>query len=323
MMHSSNRRCNAFQSAVGVFLQSCNAPETLRELLAHMGVSVATTSINSAIKSLSKQVDIAIRHLGQSLLISYAYDNLDIDLKHSVPTAENPQETLAHLSTMTMLPYHPSIKLENLSYSQELWEKCRHNLNAQDIPSVSFDQLYSIYPEEPHPSDITRRQRFGAWKYLADLIEFGPPYFHKYKLDCSKSDPETIKQIPLTKSSQTPLRANHISPSTVPNNAVVLEDMFWQASIGDPTDRDDDEDDPVRNEHLQELGNSVVIVFGDLLTGQHVRSLLELRSIETTHGVACSSLCLGWVSFISKWPALTRYGESSFGRIHQLWTPIL
>ena len=119
-MHSSNRRCNAFQSAVGVFLQSCNAPETLRELLAHMGVSVATTSINSAIKSLSKQVDIAIRHLGQSLLVSYAYDNLDIDLKHSVPTAENPQETLAHLSTMTMLPYHPSIKLENLSYSQEL-----------------------------------------------------------------------------------------------------------------------------------------------------------------------------------------------------------
>ena len=42
MMHSSNRQCNTFQSAVGVFLQSCNAPETLRELLAHMGVSVAT-----------------------------------------------------------------------------------------------------------------------------------------------------------------------------------------------------------------------------------------------------------------------------------------
>ncbi len=58
MMHSSNRRCNTFQSAVGVFLQSCNAPETLRELLAHMGVSVATMTINSAVKSLSKQADI-------------------------------------------------------------------------------------------------------------------------------------------------------------------------------------------------------------------------------------------------------------------------
>jgi len=194
MMHSSNRRCNAFQSAVGVFLQSCNAPETLRELLAHMGVSVATTTINSAIKSLSKEADVAIRHLGQSLLVSYAYDNLDVDLKHSIPTAENPQDTLAHLSTITMLPYHPSIKLESLSYSQELWEKCRHNLNArpQDIPSVTFDQLHSIYPEESHPSGLTRRQRFGAWKYLVDLIEFGPPYFRKYKLECSKHGPETI-----------------------------------------------------------------------------------------------------------------------------------
>ena len=185
MMQSSNRHCNALQSAVGVFLQSCNAPETLRELLARMGVSVATTSINFAIKSLSKQADFTIRHLGQSLLASYAYDNLDIDLKHSIPTAENPQDTLAHLSTITMIPYHPSIQVDNLSYSQELWEKCRFNLNArlQDIPTITFDQLHSLYPEEPHPSGLTRRQHFGAWKYLVDLIEFGPPYFRKYKLE--------------------------------------------------------------------------------------------------------------------------------------------
>ena len=282
MMQSSNKQCNALQSAVGIFLQSCNAPETLRELLAHMGISVATTSINSAVKSLSMHADFAIRDLGQSLLVSYAYDNLDVDLKHSVPTAENPQDTLAHLSTITMIPYHPSIKLENLSYSQELWEKCRHNLNArpQDIPSITFDQLHSIYPEEPHPSGLTRRQRFGAWKFLADLIEFGPPYFRKYMLQLSKCAPEAVRQIPLTKTSQTPLRANNISPSTVPNNAVVLEDMFRQAGIRDPTDQDDEE--AVGNEHLRELGNSVVIVFGDLLTGQHVRSLLESRSIEPT-----------------------------------------
>ena len=249
-----------------------------------MGVSVATTSINFAIKSLSKQADFTIRHLGQSLLASYAYDNLDIDLKHSIPTAEIPQDTLAHLSTITMIPYHPSIQLDNLSYSQELWEKCRFNLNArpQDIPTITFDQLHSLYPEEPHPSGLTRRQRFGAWKYLVDLIEFGPPYFRKYKLEVSKYGPESIRQIPLTKTSQTPLRANNISPSTVPNNAVVLEDMFRQAGIGDPTDPDDEDHDPASNEHLRELGNSVIIVFGDLLTGQHVRSLLESRSIEPT-----------------------------------------
>jgi hypothetical protein len=246
-----------------------------------MGVSVATTTINSAIASLSKQADTAIRCRGQSLLVSYAYDSLDIDLKHSIPTAEKPQETLAHLSTMTMLPIHPSVKIESLSYSNELWEKCRHNLNAhpQDIPSITFDQLLSIYPEEPHPSTLTRRQRFGAWKYLSDLLEFGPPYFRKFKQEFSKQKPEAIREIPLTKTSQTPLRAMDISPSTVPNNAAVLEDMFRQAAIGD---QDHDSEVPISDDNLRELGNSVVLVFGDLLTGQHVRSLLESRSIEPT-----------------------------------------
>ena len=72
-----------------------------------------------------------LRHLGQSLLASYAYNNLDIDLKHSIPTAEQTQDTLAHLPTMTMLSYHPSVNLESLDYSKELWEKCQHNLNAR------------------------------------------------------------------------------------------------------------------------------------------------------------------------------------------------
>ena len=48
--------------------------------------------------------------------------------------------------------------------------------------------------------------------------------------------------------------------------------MFQQAGIGDPTDCNDEGHDPEPEikEHLRELGNSVVIVFRDLLTGQHV-----------------------------------------------------
>ncbi len=112
-------------------------------------------------------------------------------------------------------------------------------------------------------------------------FRFGPLYFHKFKEEFRKQKPEAIREIPLTKTTQT-LRAIHISPSTVPNNATVLEDMFRQAAIGDPTDQDDDSEEAVTNEKLRELGNSVVLVFGDLLTGQHVRSLLESRSIEPT-----------------------------------------
>ncbi len=43
----------------------------------------------------------------------------------------------------------PSIhQIESLSYSNELWEKCWHNLSAhfQNIPSIMFDQFHSICP---------------------------------------------------------------------------------------------------------------------------------------------------------------------------------
>src|ERR1700733_7973083 len=112
MMQSSNQRCNALQSAVGMFLESCNTPETVRELLAHMGISVSTTAINDMVNSLSKETQTEIRRLGQSLLAAYAYDNLDIDLKHAVPTIENDPVTLIHLTSGTLLPLDSSITLD-------------------------------------------------------------------------------------------------------------------------------------------------------------------------------------------------------------------
>ena len=77
-------QCNALQAIIGIFLQSCNTPETVREFLAHVGLSVLPSSINKAISSLSKESENQIRKTGRTLMASYAYDNLDIDLKHLV-----------------------------------------------------------------------------------------------------------------------------------------------------------------------------------------------------------------------------------------------
>ena len=120
-MHSTNQRCNTLQSAVGVFLHSCNAPETVRELLAQMGLSVSANTIHNAIINLSKEAGNGIRQLGQSLLTLYAYDNLDIDLKHSVPTVEKQQDTLIHITSGTMIPLYHRAKFEDLNCSDELW----------------------------------------------------------------------------------------------------------------------------------------------------------------------------------------------------------
>ena len=121
-MQSSNQRCNALQSAVGLFLESCNTPETVRELLAHMGLSVSTTAINDMVNSLSKESRTEIQMLGQTLLTSYAYDNLDIDLKHAIPTIEKDPTTLIHLTSATMLPLDDTVVLEDLNCSEMLWK---------------------------------------------------------------------------------------------------------------------------------------------------------------------------------------------------------
>ncbi|KAF8235587.1 hypothetical protein L208DRAFT_1256144, partial [Tricholoma matsutake] len=62
--------------------------ETVQELLAHMGLSISTTATNEMVNSLSKELHTEIQALGQTLLALYAYDNLDLDLKHAVPTIE-------------------------------------------------------------------------------------------------------------------------------------------------------------------------------------------------------------------------------------------
>jgi len=125
MMQSSNQHCNTLQSILGIFLHCWNAPEAVRECLTHMGISISVSAINSAVTNLSKQSKAEMWHLGESFLTSYAYDNLDINLKHSIPTIEKLQDTLIHLTSGTMLPLNHRVTLEDLNCSEE---QCRRGL---------------------------------------------------------------------------------------------------------------------------------------------------------------------------------------------------
>ena len=242
----------------------------MREFLAHVGLSVSPSSINKAISSLSKESENQIRKIGQTLMASYAYDNLDIDLKHSVPTIEKGQETLIHLTTGTMLPLH-DVPPNALDCSKEMWEKSELNPSAQSrVPPVAMKQLLELYPESAHPSGLRRRQRYNAWKFLEFLIMYGPESLQKYQI--SLGEPEIIDAIPVQKTSQVPNRTLDIAPSTAAQNAEALEAFFQQAGVGDPAE----------NSHVHDLDNNVILVFGDLLTGERIRSLLESRSEEKT-----------------------------------------
>lgn len=269
-MHSTNKRCNTLQTVIGIFLHSCNAPESIMELLARMGVSIAANTVNNAVKNLSKEAQSGMQKLGQTFLASYAYNNLDIDLQHTVPTVEKPQDTLIHITSGTMLPLLHGVTLADLDCSDELWKLYHRNPEVQDLPSIPFYNLLDIYPEDPDNLGMTRRDRFNAWKYLSDLVNFGPQYFRSFQRKLG--NPETVNTIPAEKTSQMPLRTVDVSPSTPAGNAEALKAFFQQTGVGDPSD----------DNKVKALQNHVILIFGDLLTGQHVHSLMESRSVEAT-----------------------------------------
>jgi hypothetical protein len=77
---------------MGIFLHSCETPETVLKAFGHMGITISTTAINEAVRSLLRESAVKMKDLGHSFLSLYGYDNLDLDLKHSTPTIETPGE---------------------------------------------------------------------------------------------------------------------------------------------------------------------------------------------------------------------------------------
>ena len=272
-MLSTNKRCNLFQVAVGVFLHCCNTPEAVIDFLARIGVSVSAKTITRSTKSLSKQVESAIRNTARKLLSAYAYDNLDVDFKPLSETIETTKTSLVHLTTATLLPLH-HVQQKDLDCSEKLWKMHARNPNRQpcDIPRINQRKLNNIHPEEPHSSGLTRRQRYNAWKFQYDLVHFGPEEFRRYQQKVS--DPEVIDAIPLTQGTQLPFRTVDVSPSTPKGNDEALRAFFKQASIGDPNQNPEG--------RLKSPENSAILIFGDLLTGQHLSSLLDSLACEKT-----------------------------------------
>ena len=271
MMHSTNQQCNSLQSIIGVFLHMCNTPDAVLELLVHLGVSISLSTISRAVSNLSKESSSDICKLGRTLLTLYAYDNLDVDLKHLVPTVKNPLNTLIHLTTGSMLLVIHDITLDDLDCTEFLWKRYQHNFHAlpQDIPNIPFEKLFEIHPEDT-TSGLLWRKRFNAWKCASDLIEFRPPYFHKFRR--SLGDPEVVDTIPVVKTSQTPLWTLDISPSSPGTNASTLEMFFLQSGIGDPN----------HTPGMRDPQNWIILISRDLLMIQHLCSLQMTQAEEST-----------------------------------------
>lgn len=281
-MHSTNQRCNALQSIIGIFLHACDTPEKVVKVLARMGISISLTSIHRAIKSLSQEACHNIRVLGQTLLAAYGFDNFELLLKTGVPTIDKPGEGLLHLISGTLLRLDPEVTLDDLRCSRLLWERSELNPRASDPrpfdPYQTIERLYELHLERDRPEGaLSRRGRYRAWVFKRTLFKYGPESLRQYNTQADI--PEAIEEIPVRKLEYLPLRTMDLNQSTVTGNIEAIQNMFTQAGVGDPkapesTSRTGDA--PV------DLTDFVSIMHGDLGTYERVLSAMRRRSIEDT-----------------------------------------
>ncbi|KAH7917504.1 hypothetical protein BV22DRAFT_1108559 [Leucogyrophana mollusca] len=281
LMQSTNQKCNAFESVMGIFLHSCNTPERVIHALARMGISVSVSAIHDAIRSLSRETYRTLRDMGQTLLVGYAYDNFDIDFKTRTPTIEKAMDTLTHMTSGDLIRLDHGVTLDDLRCSQYLWERSHLNpaIPAYRLPTLrTCVDLLDLHPEGDHPSGLTRRQRWNAYKFLADLVKYGPPYFAQFKNYLGR--PESVEQIPVKKMQHAPARAMDINQSKVSGNIKAIANLLQQGGVGDPTEK------IVTGSELTadvvDIQDYVVLFHGDLGTAERVQSVLERRSIEAT-----------------------------------------
>lgn len=275
-MQSTNRRSNALQSILGIFLQSTHTPQKVIDTLSRIGISISTDSINAAIRSLSAESQNTLRSIGKSLLASYAYDNFDVDLKSQVPQAEKSHESLKHLTSGLLFPLEHGVTTDDLKCSEELWRQSALNPRAQLstlAPKRSWKDLLHIHPESRNEStpQLSRRDRFNARMFLSDLCEHGPLYFQQFRSDIS--EPEAVEEIPLIKTPITAARAMDVNNSTVSGNIRAVEELLAQGGIYDPDA--DILDNP-------DISQYVILVHGDLGTGEHLQSAQLRWSLEST-----------------------------------------
>lgn len=273
-MQSTNQKANHLQGIIGIFLYSCCTPERVVNALARMGISISMNAILSAIKSLSNEAAHSLRTLGQTLLASYAYDNVDVNLKTSMPVSENPFESLKHLTSGLLLPLEHGVTRDDLRCSAELWAKSPFNPdNEESLPdNKTYRNLMGIYPEPPG-SSLTQRERFIKFLLLRDLCTHSAPYFQQF-LDYLDA-PEEIEPVPIVKTVIQPMFSMEANNSTTSGNLQALDRLLEQGGIYDPDVLDEE------SYNLEiDVSEYVVLFHGDLATGIRIRTAQEYRSIE-------------------------------------------
>jgi len=287
-MQSTNQKCNPLASVIGLFLHSTSTPELVIEMLAHCGLSISPSSIHTAVSSLSVNAQESLRHLFSDMCASFVYDNFDMDFKSWQSSVDGPGTTLIHATSAFAFPLMHGTTSEDLDCAQLLWATDPRNpaipsnekrppyawANAMDAKYPHLDKTPlptaispTHIPDLPHGPSLSHQ--ILAWHFRNALVNSHPPFNNFHPL---LGMPESILQIPITKTTTVPCRAMDINQSTQDGQADILDNLFMQANIGDPHD----------TPGVRDIGNHVILVHGDLGTGERLQGVQMSRRIEAT-----------------------------------------
>lgn len=270
LMQSINAQCNRLQTLVGLFAHSTHTPEKVVELLAHAGLSIAPSSINNMVQAMSADAVESLKNSPEPKPKAFGYDNLDVSFKTDNPTIDY-HGHLAHITTGTVIPVQGAT-FDDMRVSKEIWAKADINPHRNPLEPIikpTHKNLMALLKTAAvPPSDPLSLQSRMAWHarkfLLLECVDTLMPAV-KDKLRPRLGLPKAKLSAPIVKTEQKPAQAVNISVGTNHGNAVAIENLLRQGGI----------DDSMLEEH-------VVLVHGDLGTGEKIRSLQISRSIEKT-----------------------------------------
>jgi len=250
---------------LGLFCHSTNTPELVIETLAHAGLSISMTSIHNMVNSLLIKSADHIRSLACTLTASFAYDNFNMEFKSHTPTVKKHGDSLKHATSAIIFPLI-NTSTQDLMCLDELWNTDPINPYIQDHQKRRLRGLESVVRTTIEPSP-TISICILAWHFRHALVMFCEPFkIFQMKL----GGPETINQIPLTKTEYIPCCAMDINQSTADGQCDILQRLCEQGGIGSVSD----------NPGVCDISSYVQLVHGDLRTGELIETTKRSCSIE-------------------------------------------
>ncbi|KIJ34133.1 hypothetical protein M422DRAFT_52124 [Sphaerobolus stellatus SS14] len=245
---------------------------------------------------------------GRKCLCGVAYDNFDVGLQTAAPTISKDSQFL-HAASGTLLPLNHGVTHNSRRVSPEVYSKAGLDLNNpnqeiklsfrsllplphQIAPLPRLPRLPDAPPAPPRPVHSPIRNlhtHLQDWHVLNILI-MKSGYFDAYKKKLGS--PEEVNCIPVTKTTQIPLRSMEVNQSTIEGNAEIESSILKQCGLGEYALPKDLKASQVNFNSL------VVLTHGDLGTLERLLSLIKSRCLENTEERRLHQGCFSYVGIL-------------------------